>query len=449
MAEQKNVSSSEHIFLLPFYYECEAPDEQDAERYFRLLLKEKEWCDAWTPKDRAVAYARWEYLSNEARGIFPDLSLNQVDARGICNILRWWQDDAQNNTYQLIREKTWTLDVLGLELHIYRHGVAILVLHTANRTYPDLADIQKIADFGRRLRQPNFPGKEKNGLSADTVKLMLNGQTYTAELFQQIKETVESENTTAPTPHFLWDLVSAPGIQITPVADDRMFEMELVYDENLSQQIKGSHGPWRENGTLEQQLYSLVFCDKGDPTCQDSIMRRELLQKTVDPRWADYGTLYAASEYSFLCVTGSNKDARDFVGPNFLTQYLYMVSLVLAQRMGLIRFAERAGALDYRMRKGKFAKHLNALSADFSNFQMQMLISRFSDQDQGIELYELLQKQLRVEQYRDKINSQLQGVFENASLNMQQKQNTRIAVFASILGVIQIAIAVWQVFCQH
>ena len=168
-------------------------------------------------------------------------------------------------------------------------------------------------------------------------------------------------------------------------------------------------------------------------------MRRSLLHQTIDPRWADKGTLYAASEYSFLCLTGESDYCRNVLGQNFLNQYLYMVSLTLTQRTGLMSFAERAGKL--ARQKRRLNHHLNKLSKAYSSFQMQLMISRYSDQDQGIELYEKLQKQLRVEQYRDKIQQQLSGAFEQATLAAQNRQNLIIGVVGFVLALLQIFLA--------
>ena len=200
---------------------------------------------------------------------------------------------------------------------------------------------------------------------------------------------------------------------------------------------------------LTKKLYALAFCDPKItfPSCQDSEMRRRLLLQTIDPRWADEGTLYAATEYSFLCITGEGDYSRNVLGPNFLHQYLYMTSLVLAQRTGLINFAERAGkqtsgwAKQNWFSKLKSDRTLKHLNKEYAAFQALLMISRYSDQDQGIELYEQLQKQLRVEQYRDKIQRQLSDAFASAILDAQNRQNWIISVVGIVLALLQIFLA--------
>lgn len=109
----------------------------------------------------------------------------------------------------------------------------------------------------------------------------------------------------------------------------------------------------------------------------------------------------------------------------------------------MIGFAEQVGGIELKVGRlgATFCKCLNALSARFQMFQMQLLISRFSDQEQGIELYELLQWQLRVEHYRKTVLEQLQGAFEIASLMTQNRSGLIIGIVGAILALLQVILA--------
>lgn len=449
--EKKEVTVySEHLFLWPFSISGKSGSRSASEHYLKALDGQGCWKPLEASETMPVSelYEVREYLSNEARGIFPTLSPKPEGASGVCSILR--RPVPPNSSFEIqFGETTWSLRPAGLELHVYPYGVGILILHVVNERYGDLSEIARFADYGRRVRHPFVPGEGETGLAADRLALNLGHQKFEFDLLNQARQAVGISvpaDKSSKSFQTLFDVVD-PDIQLTPVADDRMFEMELLYHQGLSEELKNK--AWRENEELTKALYALVFCDPKVtfPSCQDTEMRRRLLLQTIDPRWADEGTLYAASEYSFLCITGEGDHSRVVLGPNFLHQYLYMTSLVLAQRTGLMNFAERAGKQTFgwakqnwfsKLRSDRNLKHLNK---EYAAFQALLMISRYSDQDQGIELYELLQKQLRVEQYRDKIQRQLSDAFASATLDAQNRQNWIIGVVGIVLVLLQIFLA--------
>lgn len=337
---QNRPTVSEHIFFWPFRYGTGSSEVSDRDQYLHLLTAEQEGGCDWKPLEdskqapRSIRFAAWQYLSHEARNLFPALSPEPAERDGACKILIYPLDSSRGGSYVIQRgRRLWKLRVERLELHLYEYGVGVLLLHVINSDYPDLSDIQKIADYGRRIKVPYLFSEPGECICADSLCLRLNGNNFECYLLDQAKQFSESElGLKDMTESFMKGLVFAPGIKIEDVADDRMFEMELIYHKDLANAIKDRNTLWRENRKLIERIYALTFCDSDAPSCQDHEMRMEILRQALDPRWADYGTMYSATEFSFLCICDGDGFARGVVGPNFIQQYKYMASLALAQR---------------------------------------------------------------------------------------------------------------------
>jgi hypothetical protein len=137
------------------------------------------------------------------------------------------------------------------------------------------------------------------------------------------------------------------------------------------------------------------------------------------PRWADAGTIYAATNYSFVCLMDANPELNASVARVYLNQYIYIASLVLAQRMGLASYSQRAGRIsavprgkDKHKNSARSYRELAGLQREFVAFENQMLIGEISNQQPGIELYKLLSDQLRIGEEQESLNEQLGSLYE-------------------------------------
>lgn len=170
-------------------------------------------------------------------------------------------------------------------------------------------------------------------------------------------------------------------------------------------------------------------------------MRRKLLEKSLYTRWMGYGSLYGASSYSYVAITGEkHPDINESVVRSFYTEYLYLISLVLAQRIGIARFSYETTLNAENMNKGgcnrfwKSGNHIE-LQEKYVIFKSQMLVLEPSCQEQGIEIYKLLQEQLLVKEEQEILEEQVQSLFESISL-WRGNLWTKIGVWGSIIMVI-------------
>ena len=442
---------SYHIFAWPFQiHKKPGNDMGTPERYVEELLAKFPsggWREMKSGEIAATEidgqeelmnrFMLWQYLSVAGRDIYrgvnplPD---SVRERRDICRILCLCLDRDGEAKYVIEKgETSYQLRVEKVELHIYAFGCGVLFLYTENREYPDIQDIRRIADYGRRIALPFLP-REQGGfiLTADVLKLDIpeTGHFF-SRLDFRILEKQYRERATEPRTGFLHDLVEAPSVDIIPFTDDRMFEIELLRNGKLSDKLTGN---WRENEELKKTLYSLIYVDDGDPTCQDGAMRDGLLKEAIDPRWADYGTIHAATEFSLLCVRSDYPGIYESVIRPFIVEYPYLVSLALAQRTGIAGHSEAAGHLAGEKNSlFKWRGRLIQLQKDFNVFRNQIMIPEITNQDQGMEIYELLRRQTRVQEQEEVLDDQLEDLFDVADANFQTAL-TWIALFFAVLS---------------
>ena len=392
-------------------------------------------------------YMLWQYLSHQSRGIFTDLDSERKNGHSACHILRFELDPKKANTFTLVRaadkgkkleEKEFTLGLKKLEYHVYCFGCGVLLMDTeqigeivpGDRASADawIADAKWVADRGRRLRLPFFPD-EPGGmiLTAESMTLTINGTAFSTSFREQAKAFCEGKAVSEKDNLVLelfQELLSGGIIKPLLPSDDRLFELELLrYPEGMV-----SLHRWREEPKVREQIYAVLHMDDGDPSCQDAEMLASILKKEVNPRWSGYGTLHGATSYSFVCMVNDNPGADASTVRPFLTEYPYMVSLALAQRTCLAQYSEQAG----NILRSVHIRKLFRLQDCFTRFQSTLLVPEFTNQEQGIELYRMLQKAMLIDDERELLQARLGERFEM----VDTASELFLAVIAVVLAVV-------------
>jgi hypothetical protein len=140
--------------------------------------------------------------------------------------------------------------------------------------------------------------------------------------------------------------------------------------------------------------YQYVFIDNDGPSCKSKTMAPKLIDEATNSRWIDFeingncnGTLYGISRYSFV-ILGS-----DFSISHLQNIYSEMVILCLAQRACILKFSENATEIS----KGKITSEgVTILYKKYIEFRNRLFFREITAQDQGIEFYDLIQKQMRL-----------------------------------------------------
>ncbi len=399
------------------------------------------------------AFMLYQYLNKGARDIF----LNHDDST--CTLYRFQPERLAGANYYVRsnENKIYTLPIDTIELHVYNMNVGILLIQMHNNRYQDLNDIKRIGDSIRRIKNPLLSGeyicpmqigisfaqeaKQKFGMQDDIVDLtvhrdennqaivttdMVNGAGF---LYRLLDGTVGKRTT-----------IENTYVEIRDLSEDRLFEMAMIRDDAISKKIAAHN----EEESWLQQLYSLVYVDANYAACQSNVMREELFAESLYRRWENYGSLLGITEFSAVYLTSTDSVNNEVVVRPFWCEYSYLISLVLAQRVGISVFSDRAGELTEltdTMKKlsKKQANHLLKLHIQYTAFKNQILLLEASPQHQGIEVYRMLQKQFFIDYEREVLDEQLQSLYEVSTMSKESLENglgITIAVVALIVDVV-------------
>ena len=434
-------TKSYHIFLFPF------------------RLKD---CDGWeteiekTNWERdAFEYAKGSYERNfssqayfyefASGAIFDDNSPNRIVTQYRLSI----GDDASYTIKIYGKPFEYKLHIDKILLNVYDDKVGILSFHLNNETYGDFDDILRINDFGRRifpqyLSQDNGIVGPKSSFLADSICLDLNnGHVYEDDFEQYAKCTIPPFTL----PKFIKGILPSSMRNAHWLLDDRMYVISWYVNNEMSgklSKISFREGEISFDNDTFKKWYKYVFVDNNDLTCQSERMFQQLLSKATYDRWLKYGTVFGVSRYSFV-VLGSLEYStffRDVVLGHIQTMYFNMVSLCLAQRtMGLYYSNEIAEISNTLRTDAKNDKELflrvQKLSNDYLRYVNNIYFREITPQDQGIELYEMLQSQTAIGRDEKELNTEIEQLFNYINMTSDQKRNE----FAQILNMIA-AIAV-------
>lgn len=243
----------------------------------------------------------------------------------------------------------------------------------------------------------------------------------------------------------------SPAFQITPVLDDRMFVMSWFGDyytaQRLSRKVKGQYAYENDNW-----WYKYLFVDVGSKSCANDTMSAELLRGATYARWADYGTLFGVSRYSFVCITPNlnslKKNNAEFIVTHIQTIYYKMVELVLLQRACLLRFSNEITHISSMMQKDdpKLTENVSDMLKQYMRFVNKIYFREITAQEQGIELYNMLQKQMDIERHVKDLDGEIQELHNFVMLKEETRRNDRLELLSWIGGVFAVASLILSVF---
>ncbi len=448
-------AKSIHVFAWPFF----VSDEKSERNTFKNRLEEKGWLKT-TPEYRMTAgdvpktrnfFMLEQYLSGKARHVY----LNKEDKA--CQIYEY-PFKGEKAVYRIVTQEGKTYDLLidSIELHVYAHNVGVLFFKTLNiDEKTTIKDIKLINNKGRNIALPFIPDSPEGGiLCAESVGILFGEKEHFTDFRKMIRDyysagvTGDALERFSKTADFLYDVINVNldnsginDIEVNPTTDDRMYVMSMIRDGYLTRQLQQKE--WRESRWGEETLYSIFFIDSDDATCQYGEMRKLCLKEAMYSRWLDWGTVYGMTEYSFVGITAEIEGINASVVRPFYVEYVYMISLIMAQRVTIMKFSEEAGRLAGKIKNGRrllarrLSKQLLTLQKNYVVFLNRMMLAEFSCQEQGLELYDMMQKRMLVEKERDLLDAKLQGLYEIVNIS----NGTRSSGWSLLWAVLAIVIA--------
>lgn len=279
-----------------------------------------------------------------------------------------------------------------------------------------------------------------------------------------------------------------PEIVLIPVLDDRMFVMSWLGAEQLTEKFQNKGlklddekkvygyilsdlcnkqmggyeaGGFYRNAEQQRSLainrtykgygyathdfwYQYVFVDGNDKTCQNDIMQEQLLEKHTYDRWVGYNTLYGISRYSFVMISPPIEELikpwinAAFITDHFQTMYFQMVSLVLVQRAMVLKFSQEINVIklvptDY-VEEEMHDQTLESY-AKYLHFINNYFFREISTQEQGIELYDMLQDHLRVGKQAKELEKEYEEMYRLVNMAETKQLSGRMKIFAILAGL--------------
>ncbi len=386
-------------------------------------------------------------------------------------LLRYYEIEHPNGEYHIeyLKEgnntKAYENQLLALTLdnicvHVYATGVGVVTFNITNYKYPNKEAILAINEFGRRM-YPQFMSKE-NRLAAKEAFLpnRLWGRIADFEFdedFSAYQSGIQTDSIFLPPDHIKKvfgykgkEQIGDHGqkfvfrkreeqkgtIRISPVTDDRMFFLSHYNKADLVDQLAKRTDPEKEPIAYAFELdnfwYAYIFGDKEGPSIADDRMQRNDILKATYTRWLDTekrgwgsGSLYGISRDSFVSI------GTDFIGQHMQTMYYQMAILCLVQRASILRFSWEISQIINRLFANKKVKPEQAIRELYENyirFINQIYFREITPQIQGIELYNLFQKEMNLEKEAKDLDGEMQELFNYLSV----KEQTHLGQMANL-----------------
>lgn len=455
---------SSHIFLYPFEWSYRQPPSDLLEDQTELLAIEK---------IMAANGARWERRS----GYLPPQTLTQFNEvvyfyefvrpvlydTGHPDSLQrhyFFRPPGPDFTYviTLATGTTYRLAIDDIVLSFYDTGVGVMAFHLLNqdRQQSSPQDILNINFFGRRVYPPFFSTELGNigeqaffedqdwtrGLGntqqfnnlAQSISLQVGTVPLVMEDFQRwiIDQHPEREPELVAG---LFPVALQQALALAPVLDDRMFTVSWYGNAELVKYLKGTDP--EEDYQTNDWWYQYIFVDRDGSTCPNRAMCKKLLTEATYPRWISekYSTYYGISRYSFVALTEEmtkNYFAR-LINSHVRSMYYKIALLGLVQRSSLLRFSQEVTAISQLPRRDRrIAQRVGSLFKQYLRFVNKIYFREVTAQEQGIELYAILQEQMRLDKQVKDLELEIQELHHYVTMLEEDQRNNKLDVLTYI-----------------
>lgn len=436
---------SYHIFTFPFQWTIRDLKEKTFSEQIRLdhiRFGESLHWKRVSQKDTFDA-RRSENLYNEQNYFyrFVQDALYDNGKPGRENLLRHYERVEPNagdvDYHILAANKEYVLKVENIFLNIYSTGVGTLTFYLSNSRYDEFNDVLAINQYGRRVYPPFWADKQYHIESAEELHI-----TGLAGAYQSDFDSYKPSDTNKPCTLIAKMIKEvATNIDIETVIDDRMYVMSWLCDKGMAERVCGSYGSTTENALNDKAYkeafgdwYRYVFVDAGDATCHNAGMFRQLLDKATYLRWQECNSLYGISRYSFVMLSNAGESEK-FLYTNFETEYVRMAELILVQKASVLRFSQEVTNISTLENSKNLAKKVDSLYKEYIRFVNQVHFREVSAQDQAIELYQMLYRQMDIENQVEKLDGEIDELHTYVNLNEEQKKGKIMDTMSYAAGI--------------
>lgn len=440
---------SYHMFLFPFQWELN--DQKDKSFSCRFDLnaihrdKSSNWINITDPKTanyETELYNEKNFFYKFVHNILYDNGQTEHPAIKHYERKEAYEQELQYEIgVKATEHNIYSLKCKSIGLDLFSTGTGLLIFYLENTKYPEIQDVKRINQFGRRI----FPPFLNNETGADGTKgseladyIAITGLNGSSSSFFEDFTGYSTGDSWKPA-KLIHSLINEldPNITIEPVVDDRMFTMCWYLNNELEKEIKLDPG---NKFTTSDSWHKYLFVDSGDSTCQNVDMQESLLKEHTYKRWQKYGTLYGITRYSFMAISGSNPFAENILLTTFRTIYVRIAELVLVQRSSILKFSAEVTKLSTLPGKdtNKLAEDIGDFYKSYIRFVNQVYFREITAQEQGIDLYEMLLKTMSINDQVKDLDNEI-GELYNYAASLADKEQSKNLRYLTILGSIFLA----------
>jgi hypothetical protein len=377
--------------------------------------------------------------------------------------------------YKIMKDnECFDLSINAIKLNIYDTGSAVILFeleYSGDRYIQGVRDqengcsldsINKINEYGRRVNFPYLQQKGYPGLMADTIVINL-GIDKLPSIIENYRGWHMGSKEDFPLTyiynpicellHFgsnddAYKVTSSKkvktekgGFYIYPLIDDRMFVCCLLTNSKLLGPFNNRQGQQKEylyltdcdedGFGISTELYKFAFIETS-ATCHSHALRKQILKDSVYDRWIEYGTVYAATHHSFVCALSPDEETGypdDYLIENFLGLYIKLCIIALLQRVTMLALSEEASALSAKLQSGHDSspedlEDIRKLYEKYARAESQIMLTEVTPQEQGVELYKLIVKQLYIDESKDDLDKKLNNLYTASNIinNMLERK---------------------------
>jgi len=474
---------SAHIFVFPFKWRTNINSKNTSFKHKVDISKVKgevessrDWVPfSFEPKPEADyfnSYNEFVYFHDYARDLLGISIIKSPVGKGV---LQYEFDLFSKDNAKYIIEASeqpdgpYELRISSITLNFYESGTGVLAFHLLNEKHELYDDILRINDFGRRLFPQFLGGKAnvENLLSSPqgvflAKKLSLTGVKKEAIIEDFLHYADQERIKKAPfvMPRLIGELLGGAFITefddatdgkicLSPTLDDRMFIQCFVFNDDLIEKLsvydeKEKCYAWEE----DNDWYRLIFVDGSKtPTIDSRNMKRELLKASTYDRWVESknkqgkasGHIFGISRYSFVILANRNWFTENIALHHFSNLYFQMALLSLVQRVTVLSFstevAEIATNLDSAKRlSSRVINNIAELYLQYINFIQKIYFREITPQEQGIELYNIMQNRLGIKNDVEDLNREMSEL--NQFVEAQQQKNISVITYVLLPATI-------------
>ena len=350
-------------------------------------------------------------------------------------------------------DESVTLAINGIRLKLFNTGIGILVFELENYDYPTLDAFNWINDRGRRIYMPYLTDEKTCPDCADEIAIEYAGNTVVSSNLTEKDPEYNCIKLIEPITYFLKNgdysvttnkkEINSKTFYIEPIIDDRMFVAGYCVDTEAANKLTSYSGNgycymgdasarfMSDKENCANKWYCTVFVDgNGEATCRNQDMLAQMISKHTYTRWTEYGSLTGISEYSMVTLTSADLIEYYHLARNFLTEYVEMMILVLAQRASLLAFERMISDSSI----GK--RDIGQIQKRYIEFQSQLLLKEVTPQQQGIELYKMLIENLFIEEQSAEIEKQIEALAVQKASKSENRENL-ILFLIGVLGIFE------------